>query len=78
MCREVKTVFTYLLLYHVSQVCHFITFKCIFYIFVLPCTGRDNFVENLDFEGIPVKELVDPSLSNWVHHVQHVLPQVII
>lgn len=37
--------------------------------------GRDNFVENLDFEGIPVKELVDPSLSNWVHHVQHILPQ---
>jgi len=37
--------------------------------------GRDNFVENLDFEGIPVRELCDPSLSNWVHHVQHVLPQ---
>jgi len=37
--------------------------------------GRDNFVENLDFEGIPVRELVDPLLSNWVHHVQHVLPQ---
>ena len=39
-------------------------------------SGRDNFVENLDFEGIPTKELVDPSLSNWVHHVQHILPQV--
>merc|ERR1711976_150196 len=37
--------------------------------------GRDNFVENLDFEGIPVRELCDPSLSNWVHHVQHILPQ---
>lgn len=37
--------------------------------------GRDNFVENLDFEGIPVRELTDPTLSNWVHHVQHVLPQ---
>ena len=36
---------------------------------------RDNFVENIDFEGIPVRELIDPSLSNWVHHVQHVLPQ---
>lgn len=36
---------------------------------------RDNFVENIDFEGIPVRELVDPSLSNWVHHVQHILPQ---
>ena len=38
--------------------------------------GRDNFVTNLDFEGIPVRDLVDPSLSNWVHHVQHILPQV--
>ncbi|XP_002741113.1 radial spoke head protein 4 homolog A-like [Saccoglossus kowalevskii] len=37
--------------------------------------GRDSFVENPDFEGIPVRELVDPSLSNWVHHVQHILPQ---
>jgi len=37
--------------------------------------GRDNFVENLDFEGIPTKELADPSLANWVHHVQHILPQ---
>lgn len=37
--------------------------------------GRDTFVENLDFEGIPVRELVDTSLANWVHHVQHVLPQ---
>lgn len=37
--------------------------------------GRENFVENLDFEGIPVGELVDPSLANWVHHVQHILPQ---
>ena len=38
--------------------------------------GRDNFVESLDFEGVPVRELCDPSLSNWVHHVQHILPQV--
>ncbi|CAH1791393.1 unnamed protein product [Owenia fusiformis] len=37
--------------------------------------GRDTFVENLDFEGIPVRDLVDPSLQNWVHHVQHILPQ---
>jgi len=37
--------------------------------------GRDNFVENVDFEGIPVRDLADPSLQNWVHHVQHILPQ---
>ena len=36
---------------------------------------RDNFVENIDFEGIPVRELCDPTLANWVHHVSHILPQ---
>jgi radial spoke head protein 4A len=37
--------------------------------------ARDNFVENTEFEGIPVRDLCDPTLGNWVHHVQHVLPQ---
>jgi len=37
--------------------------------------GRDHFVENIDYEGMPVRDLVDPSLGNWVHHVQHILPQ---
>ncbi|KAL2792470.1 radial spoke head protein 4-like protein A isoform 2 [Daubentonia madagascariensis] len=36
--------------------------------------GRDSFEENPDFEGIQVIDLVE-SLSNWVHHVQHILPQ---
>ncbi|XP_064454099.1 radial spoke head protein 4 homolog A [Mirounga angustirostris] len=35
---------------------------------------RDNFEENPDFEGIQVIDLVE-SLSNWVHHVQHILSQ---
>nr|XP_039262999.1 radial spoke head protein 4 homolog A-like [Styela clava] len=37
--------------------------------------GRTDFVENPDFEGVALRDLVDPSLSNWVHHVQHILPQ---
>lgn len=37
--------------------------------------GRTDFIENPDFEGVPLRDLVDPSLSNWVHHVQHILPQ---
>ncbi|XP_005389172.1 PREDICTED: radial spoke head protein 4 homolog A isoform X2 [Chinchilla lanigera] len=37
-------------------------------------SGRDSFEENPDFEGIQVIDLVE-SLSNWVHHVQHILPQ---
>lgn len=31
---------------------------------------------NVDFEGVSVRELADPSLHNWVHHVQYILPQV--
>ena len=38
--------------------------------------GKTDFVENPEFEGIPVRDLADPSLANWVHHVLHVLPQV--
>ena len=37
---------------------------------------REYIVENLDFEGIPVRDLCEPSLQHWVHHVQHILPQV--
>jgi hypothetical protein len=37
---------------------------------------RDSYILNTDFEGINVQELTDPSLNNWVHHVQHILPQV--
>ncbi|KAL6046090.1 hypothetical protein STEG23_023634 [Scotinomys teguina] len=36
--------------------------------------GRDSYEENPDFEGIQVTDLVE-SLSNWVHHVQYILPQ---
>ncbi|XP_020610209.1 radial spoke head protein 6 homolog A-like [Orbicella faveolata] len=36
---------------------------------------RDSYMLNVDFEGISVRELADPSLHNWAHHVQHVLPQ---
>lgn len=37
--------------------------------------SRDSYEENPDFEGIQVIDLVE-SLSNWVHHVQYILPQV--
>lgn len=39
-------------------------------------TVRDSYMLNVDFEGVSVRELADPSLHNWVHHVQYVLPQV--
>lgn len=37
--------------------------------------AKTEYIENPEFEGIPVRDLADPSLANWVHHVQHVLPQ---
>lgn len=36
---------------------------------------QDSYDVNPDFEGIPVSEMAE-SLSTWVHHVQHILPQV--
>ncbi|XP_031572967.1 radial spoke head protein 4 homolog A-like [Actinia tenebrosa] len=36
---------------------------------------RDSYILNTEFEGINVQELVDPTMNNWVHHVQHILPQ---
>ncbi|XP_008066016.1 radial spoke head protein 4 homolog A [Carlito syrichta] len=36
--------------------------------------GRGGFEENPDFEGLHVTDLVE-SLSNWVHHSQHILSQ---
>ena len=44
--------------------------------FVHVYIGREDFAKNPDFEGIPVRDLVDPSMANWVHHVLHILPQV--
>ena len=38
--------------------------------------ARESFVINPEFEGLSVSELIDPSFSNWVHHIQYVLPQV--
>lgn len=37
--------------------------------------GRDSFILNEEFEGISARDLAEPTLSNWVHHVQHILPQ---
>jgi radial spoke head protein 4A len=36
---------------------------------------RDGYVENEEYEPLPVRELVDPGLENWVHHTLHILPQ---
>ncbi|CAE1318213.1 RSPH4A [Acanthosepion pharaonis] len=36
--------------------------------------ARDTYVENIDFEGLPIRELSE-SVNNWVHHVLHILAQ---
>lgn len=38
---------------------------------------RDSYTINAEFEGLRAAELVDDSLSNWCHHVQYILPQVL-
>lgn len=37
--------------------------------------GPNHFIMNIDYEGFPVGDLSDPSLSFWVHHVPYILPQ---
>jgi len=37
---------------------------------------KENFIVNAEWEPLPVHDLVDSSLANWVHHVPHILPQV--
>ena len=31
---------------------------------------------NQEFEGLTINDMTDLSCSNWVHHVQYILPQV--
>lgn len=36
---------------------------------------HESYTVNIEFEGLSLRELVEPSMSNWVHHTQHILPQ---
>ena len=40
--------------------------------------ARTQFIQNEEFEVKPRAELLDPSLSGWVHHSQAILPQVCV
>jgi len=37
---------------------------------------REGYIPNEEYEEMPVREMIDPSLENWVHHTLHILPQV--
>ena len=39
---------------------------------------RDSYIVNAEFEGLRAADLVDDSLNNWCHHVQYILPQVLL
>jgi radial spoke head protein 4A len=40
-----------------------------------PDAPRNSYEQNPDFEGAPIPKMAE-SMSNWVHHVQHILKQV--
>lgn len=31
--------------------------------------------ENIHYDALPIKDLVDPSMSNWCHHTPYILKQ---
>ncbi|XP_060064318.1 radial spoke head protein 6 homolog A-like [Ylistrum balloti] len=37
--------------------------------------GRNACVIDTEFDGLPLRELVDPTLQSWCHHVKSILPQ---
>ncbi|CAL8348608.1 unnamed protein product [Gadus morhua 'NCC'] len=39
-----------------------------------PDAPRNSYEQNPDFEGAPIPKMAE-SMSNWVHHVQHILKQ---
>lgn len=37
--------------------------------------AQTDFIENPDYEGVPIRDLADPSLQAWVHSRLHILQQ---
>ncbi|KAA3680749.1 radial spoke head protein 4A [Paragonimus westermani] len=36
---------------------------------------RQRYSKNEDYEALPIKELVNSNVENWVHHMSYILPQ---
>lgn len=36
---------------------------------------RDSYMINSEFEGLSLREMIDPSMTSWAHHSQYILPQ---
>ncbi|KYN21616.1 Radial spoke head protein 4 like protein A [Trachymyrmex cornetzi] len=36
---------------------------------------EDELLENINYDPLPIKDLVDPSMSNWCHHSPYILNQ---
>lgn len=52
--------------------------ECVNYCELVTSIVRDSYIVNADFEGLRAAELVDDSLANWCHHIQYILPQVLL
>ena len=37
---------------------------------------REHFIEVEEFVGLALNDLIDSSLTGWVHHIPYILPQV--
>ena len=37
--------------------------------------GKTNYAKNPDYEPVAIRDLIDPSMSFWVHHTDYILPQ---
>ncbi|XP_011689369.1 PREDICTED: radial spoke head protein 6 homolog A [Wasmannia auropunctata] len=38
-------------------------------------TEEEELLENVNYDPLPIKDLVDPSMANWCHHSRHILKQ---
>lgn len=36
---------------------------------------EEELIENINYDPLPIKDLVDLSMSNWCHHSPHILKQ---
>jgi len=36
---------------------------------------EEELLENINYDPLPIKDLVDPSMSNWCHHSPYILKQ---
>lgn len=43
--------------------------------FYIAAYAEGELAENMHYEPLPIKDLVDPTMSNWCHHSPYILKQ---